>query len=712
MLGNIKIGRKLSGGFVIVALLCAFVGYWGIAAMGTINSYEETSATEIVPSLIGLDEMQVGIADLMRFSNLAILAKVKSDEDLYRKAKEEYRVNTYSEIEKGWSTYEPLPRTPEADRLWKEFGAKYETFKQADHELINLLDRGEKDRAFEVFLGKLRDHGIQVSALVEKLGGLQAEQAKENHKKSQQAFSSARLTLWAGIIIAIFVAIGLGVFLTRSLVKPLTQIAARVERARSFCITNLGNANEAMVRGDLNFKIEADNSFLEINSKDEMGMLAGSVNGIIRQTQATIASFAQAQNTLRNVIDETKSLSQASLAGQLGKRGDAGKYQGCYSELVEGINGTLDAVMAPINEAAAVLDRVAARDLSASVQGDYKGDHARIKSAINTAVQNLDEALSQVAMSAEQITSASNQISSGSQSLAQGASEQASTLEEVSASLQEMSSMTRQNTANAQQARALASDANRVAQEGTRSMQRLSEAIIKIKTSADATAKIIKTIDEIAFQTNLLALNAAVEAARAGDAGKGFAVVAEEVRNLAMRSAEAARNTANLIEESLKNAEGGVAINQEVLHHLTEINKQVDKVSEVMGEIAAASDQQKEGVEQINQAVEQINQVTQQTAANAEESASAAEELSGQAEEMLSMVGSFELSQAGAGVARGGGLRHAVSPFMGAGKGAARIPASARRVAKNGNGNGAVLAGRGRQLIPLHEAEGDVLQEF
>jgi len=177
-------------------------------------------------------------------------------------------------------------------------------------------------------------------------------------------------------------------------------------------------------------------------------------------------------------------------------------------------------------------------------------------------------------------------------------------------------------------------------------MKRLSEAIDKIKVSSDSTAKIVKTIDEIAFQTNLLALNAAVEAARAGDAGKGFAVVAEEVRNLAMRSADAAKNTANMIEESVKNAEGGVSINQEVLRNLTEINSQVNKVSAVMAEIAAASEQQSQGVEQVNTAVEQMNTVTQQVAANAEESASAAEELSGQSEEMKGMVGAFRLTNA------------------------------------------------------------------
>jgi methyl-accepting chemotaxis protein len=352
-----------------------------------------------------------------------------------------------------------------------------------------------------------------------------------------------------------------------------------------------------------------------------------------------------AVSTLQSLREETSLLTRSAVEGQLSTRGNADKFQGGYREIVAGFNETLDAVIGPVNEAAAVLDRVADRDLTARMAGDYRGDHARIKTALNAAVQNLGETLSQVTVGAEQVTSAASEINSGSQSLSQGASEQASSLEEVSSSLQEMASMTRQNSANAKEARGLSEAARGSSDRGVESMKRLSQSIDKIKASSDATAKIVKTIDEIAFQTNLLALNAAVEAARAGDAGKGFAVVAEEVRNLAMRSAEAAKNTANLIEESVKNAEGGVALNGEVLRNLGEINGQIQKVSEVMAEIAAASEQQSQGIDQVNTAVEQMNQVTQQVAANAEESASAAEELSGQANELKFMVGQFRVSE-------------------------------------------------------------------
>ena len=530
----------------------------------------------------------------------------------------------------------------------------------------------------------------------------------------QQAQRSATkdLAIFAGItVVALLGSLGLATYLARNIARRTRAATERVEALRTVEVTSLSAAIKALAQGDVNVGVVSETQPLPVESDDELGVLATSLNGILSQVAETAQGFRQTQATLQGLVSETQTLVTGAEAGQLGQRGDAAKYEGAYHALVQSVNELLDAVVAPINEASAVLEQVAERDLTARVTGDYKGDYAKIKNAINTAVENLDESLTQVNAGAEQVTSASGQISSGSQALAQGASEQASSLEEVSSSLQEMASMTKQNAANAKEARSLTDGAKSGADKGAKSMARLSDAIDKIKASSDETAKIVKTIDEIAFQTNLLALNAAVEAARAGDAGKGFAVVAEEVRNLAMRSAEAAKNTARLIEEAVKNADGGVSINQEVLANLEEITTQVNRVSEVMAEIAAGSDQQSEGIEQITTAVEQMNQVTQQTAANAEESASAAEELSGQAEEMKSLVGQFQLSSAGRPAARAASQRRSSVPR--ARLAVAEVqpkvrPALAGVARTNGHANGRVDAAA---LIPFDD-DPDVLKGF
>ena len=272
----------------------------------------------------------------------------------------------------------------------------------------------------------------------------------------------------------------------------------------------------------------------------------------------------------------------------------------------------------------------------------------------------LKRIIEEMTSASEQVSSAAGQVAASSQSMAEGASEQASSLEETSASLEEMASMTRQNSDNAEQANQLMSETSHVVTNGASSMQEMTKAIDDIKTSSVETAKIIKTIDEIAFQTNLLALNAAVEAARAGDAGKGFAVVAEEVRNLAQRSAEAARNTATLIEESQQNSDRGVQITAQVGEALTGIQESSEKVASLIREVTAASKEQAQGVDQVNTAVAQMDQVTQANAASSEEAASASEELSAQAAQLNDMVG--ELVKMVGGASRQPGKRPPAPP--------------------------------------------------
>ena len=340
----------------------------------------------------------------------------------------------------------------------------------------------------------------------------------------------------------------------------------------------------------------------------------------------------------RNEVDD---LIKACDEGNLQKRGKTEHLSKEFAPMMEGINKIIDAITEPIGEASDVLGELAKKNLSVKVMGDYKGDHGKIKNNVNEAIRNLSTALFQVREASTEVSSASNSISDGSQQLAQGSNEQAASLEQISASLEQITSMTNQNSENATSANTLAQEATKIAGVGGETMQRMSESIEKIMASANETSKIVKTIDEIAFQTNLLALNAAVEAARAGDAGKGFAVVAEEVRSLAARSAEAAKTTADLIEDSRKNAESGVKISGEVATSLESIEDQIGKVNSLVAEIAAASKEQASGISEVNDGISQLDSVTQQNAANSEESASAAEQLNAQANMLSGIINEF-----------------------------------------------------------------------
>jgi methyl-accepting chemotaxis protein len=307
---------------------------------------------------------------------------------------------------------------------------------------------------------------------------------------------------------------------------------------------------------------------------------------------------------------------------------------------------------------------------------------------------------------ADQVAAAAAQISSTSQLLAEGASEQAASIEETSASLEEMASMTHRNADNARLADGLMKEARKVVAQAKDSMFQMCQSMDDITKASVETSKIIKTIDEIAFQTNLLALNAAVEAARAGEAGAGFAVVADEVRNLAMRAADAARNTATLIEETVKKVRDGSALMSTTSNAFGQVSESADKVADLVAEIAAASGEQAEGTGQVNKAISEMDKVTQQNAASAEESASAAEEMSAQAETMKGMVSDL-LAMVGGGQKKDGASpdkqhgRKLASKLLVAGRAATdQLKAKARK-ADGAPGK----TKRPEDVIPLEEAD-------
>ena len=522
----------------------------------------------------------------------------------------------------------------------------------------------------------------------------------------ESARSMQRSTLFGSAIVLV---VSLGV---------LGVLAVGTLRSVLGALRSLSDAATEISRGRIEQRID-------VQSKDEIGALAEAFRGMVSYIgdiahaadRLAVGDLNAASVTprsehdvlsrnvnrvsaaLRSVVGEISSTIAAVQNGSLTQRPSATGVEGAYAAVITGTGAMLDAVNAPINEARTVLARVARRDLVARMEGNYKGDHAAIKDSLNSALSNIGEAFVSLTSAVAQVNAAAAEIGSGSQELASGAADQAGSIDQVSNRLVVVGARTKASAADAHEARAAMERARTDSEQGVERMHALAEAVADIKKSADATARIVKTIDEIAFQTNMLALNAAVEAARAGDAGKGFAVVADEVRSLAIRAADAARNTAALIEESVQKTETGVKLNDGVRHRLEEIRTGVERASTMMANIADGAREQEQELQEVTSAIAQIAQLTQRVAANAEESASAATELQAQAGEMHEMASQFTVDRSSArtsaaagraeiaAVSRGGaGARPNVRNAPG---GAAHVPRTRSHAMAGGTSAGA-----------------------
>jgi methyl-accepting chemotaxis protein len=330
-----------------------------------------------------------------------------------------------------------------------------------------------------------------------------------------------------------------------------------------------------------------------------------------------------------------------AVLGQLDTRIAADQFSGFLRTLGEGINQLMDAVAEPVKETKRVISGLADGDLTQNMAGDFKGDFADLRDAVNATMTKLLSMVGEIGTASSTIASAANEISQGTADLSQRSEEQASSLEETASSMEELTGTVKQNADNARQANQLASSAREEATKGGEVVGKAIEAMSEINKSSKQIADIIGVIDEIAFQTNLLALNAAVEAARAGEQGRGFAVVAAEVRNLAQRSASAAKEIKTLINESVEKVTEGSKLVDQSGETLTEIVGSVKKVSDIIAEIASASQEQASGIEQINKAVVQMDEMTQQNGALVEEAAASSEAMSDQAISLDELIGFF-----------------------------------------------------------------------
>ncbi len=469
-------------------------------------------------------------------------------------------------------------------------------------------------------------------------GAAEAEAARD----TAAARRSVRLVT-VGVVAGLGLAAVLGLWLAASISGPIRAMVGHLREGRLRGWAEVRRGDEL---GDLARGFEELAALLAEKAAAAERLAAGDLDARIEvagEDDEIGRALSRIAETLRGIVEELSSLNDACLGGDLSHRCRAGRFQGAFAGILEGVNASIDTLVHPVEEAARVLEAIADGDLTARVQGDYRGDHARIRDAVNRAVESLHRSLESVAAAGSQVETAAGQISSGSQSLARGSSRQAEMVQEIQQTLGQLTERTRFHVTRTREGRQIAGEARDATGRGEQMMERLAAAMEEIRRTSLETAKIVKTIDEIAFQTNLLALNAAVEAARAGESGRGFAVVAEEVRNLAMRSAEAARSTSEMIEHAGKSVESGVDLVERTIAALAEIRQRVEQVDALVEEISAAATEQETEIDGIGTAVETIAGVTREVAAASEESAAAAEELASQASELRALVGRFRL---------------------------------------------------------------------
>jgi methyl-accepting chemotaxis protein len=661
---NVKVGPKLIAGFLVISVIAAIIGGVGIYSAASLHDAIARMYHKRVASIVAVNQLIAKLGDM----RTTLYSLPLYDTATRRTMSAEFD-SGMSDIEEQFGILEKTLLLPECHDLRRKIHGLYNDFVRMKNSAIDEINRYELevDPAIFKVLADVRGAGSEVVDNAVFMSGLLNANVEKEFLASEETYKTILYLIIAMSIAGALIGIALGWFLARGISKPL---ASAVHMLRE------------LQNGHLSERLRMDRG-------DEIGMMA-----------KTMDTFA---DELQNIVVATmKQIAEGNLSANLPIHDPQDEITPALMNTISALRGLI------IEDGGRVLQAAADKDLTLRLQKEYKGEYARMKENINQVVNSLDNAMSQVGEAVSQVSSASGEISQGAQSLAESSNEQASSLEEVSSSLEEISSMTKQNADNSTQAKHLVGEAGTSINEANEAMKRMGGAIQQIKVSSDNTAKILKTIDDIAFQTNLLALNAAVEAARAGEAGKGFAVVAEEVRNLAMRSAEAAKSTAEMIEESVRNADSGVKITEDVAKALDKTVEKSSKVSGLIAEIAAASNEQSLGIEQVNGAVAHMNQSTQSNAANSEESASAAEELSSQAAELANLVGTFKLS--GSGTQGGAGRRTQARISAQPAKPTIRMAALPdKRAGAPRSATQSVRAVKSNDIIPLDD---DDLMEF
>ncbi len=688
-LRNLRVGSRLGAGFGLLLLfIMAIVGLVLYGNHLKSAQFEKVVDVNMVKMRLLNDMLDTNNAVLMHRRLMVIKHGEDFDKD-YQRAQQ--LSQTYDGI---WAKYIKIPRDATGDALVAKIEAARKATDASTQHLHERMKAGDFDGAAKELLA---EHGL-ATAWNEAISTLLRHQETLTERSREEYRSTES---WTGTLSIVFGAMSLLLgslaawAITRSLTRPLegaVRLADGIAGGRLDSVIDASGNDEVtqLLRSMQRMQAQLQSVMAaqgELARQHDAGSLSyrmdesafpGDYGRMVHETNALVGSHVQVQNRLIEVMkhyargdlsvdmdplpgekaaitqamDETKSslsainseirrLATAAAAGDFSLRGDEDRFAYDFRDMVAGLNRLMQTTDENLVQVSTLLQAISRGDLTVRMQGDFHGVFARMRDDCNATVDQLKQIVGRIQASASSINLAAGEIASGNTDLSRRTEQQAANLEETAASMEELTSTVKQNAEHARQANQLAIGAHGVASQGGDVVGQVVTTMSAIEASSKKIAEIISVIDGIAFQTNILALNAAVEAARAGEQGRGFAVVASEVRTLAQRSAGAAKEIKGLIEDSVGKVADGSALVRQAGTTMGEIVASVQRVTDIMADISAASQEQSSGIEQVNQAVVQMDETTQQNAALVEEASAAARSMEEQANLLAEAVSVF-----------------------------------------------------------------------
>ncbi|QRD56851.1 MCP four helix bundle domain-containing protein [Xanthomonas citri pv. durantae] len=694
LLQRYNVGPRLAAAFAVLIVLLgliAFIGYRGLSA-----------SRALVDHLVNQNMVKIRLSNTMMNANSVIATQIRnvvlptSNEDNLKFI--ENIKNARADYVKAREALYATPPSEEGKEIRAEIDRRREIVKGLNDKVIELVMTGHSDDALPLLLTKAAPAMQQWQDKIAENIALQNKLAGDASAAALQSMDESRKLLIGGSLLVVLLSGALGVLITRSLTQPLSRAtraaesiaggrldndvdtqfndeAGRLLKAMSKMqqqLRNLLSAQTDMARrhdeGQISYRIDADafpgdygrmasdtNNLVashiavklklaQIMGRYAIGDLSEDMDKLPGEKAVLTDTMAQVKFNLSAMNTEIKHLATSAANGDFSARGDAERFQYDFRVMVESLNTLMATADGNLQSLSGLLQSIAAGDLTARMSGEFHGVFAQMRDDANATATQLAEIVSGIKASATSIRGAASEIAAGNQDLSQRTEQQAANLEETAASMEELTSTVKQNAESARQANQLAIGAASVASQGGEIVSKVVGTMSGIEASSKKIADIISVIDGIAFQTNILALNAAVEAARAGEQGRGFAVVASEVRTLAQRSSGAAKEIKDLIDDSVQRVAEGSVLVHSAGTTMGEIVASVQRVTDIMGEISAASQEQSAGIEQVNQTVTSMDETTQQNAALVEEATAAARAMEEQAQQLTEAVALFLLS--------------------------------------------------------------------